>query len=265
MKIGNDVLAILSRCTTEGNKLFLPEQLERNDYVKVDKVLRLAGGIWSRKEKAHLFSGVAETVMENVILTGEITSPTDDYDFFPTPTIIADEMAAMLHLEPGDRVLEPSAGDGKLVDAVCRIGSNLDVVAVELNPEMVSFLYVKYADAFTGNMITIYNSDFDYFDAGVKFHSVEYFDKVIMNPPFKKRSDIRHVLRAFSMLKPGGKLVSVMPSGITFRQDSLTKNFIDNMKSMSSKFVIKELPPKSFSKSGTDVNTVLLYAEKLKA
>lgn len=264
MKIQKDVLAVLSRCQVADNSLTLPGQLDRQMYVKVNKIIEAAGGQWNRKAKAHLFNCDAETVVENIIATGEIVVPKDDYDFFPTPAIVADEMAAILRLKPGDRVLEPSAGDGALIDACLRVGNNLDIVAVEYNPQAFVALHVKYADNCDG-MVSCYHQNFMTFDCANMFGSVEYFDKVIMNPPFRKRSDIRHVVRAFSMLKPGGTLVAVMSGGIEFRQDSLTTEFKAAMNLMSSRFIIKELPAKSFSKSGTDVNTVLITAEKLQA
>lgn len=44
MKIEDNVLAILSTAETEGNALRLTAQLDRNMYVKVNKVLEAAGG-----------------------------------------------------------------------------------------------------------------------------------------------------------------------------------------------------------------------------
>ena len=31
------------------------------------------------------------------------------------------------------------------------------------------------------------------------------FDKIVMNPPFEKKQDVKHILRAYSLLKNGGK------------------------------------------------------------
>ncbi len=41
-----------------------------------------------------------------------------------------------------------------------------------------------------------------------------------MNPPFENGQEIDHVRHAFSLLAPGGRLVSVMSEGPFFRSDS---------------------------------------------
>jgi type I restriction-modification system DNA methylase subunit len=80
---------------------------------------------------------------------------------------------------------------------------------------------------------------------------------VLMNPPFdKKRSDIHHVLHALKFLKPGGRLVAIMPSGVTFREDALTRDFRGIVEARGGH--IEELPDRSFKQSGTMVNTVLV-------
>ncbi len=53
------------------------------------------------------------------------------------------------------------------------------------------------------------------------------FDRVVMNPPFERQQDIDHVSRAAGMLKPGGRLVSVMSAGVTFRENNKTRWFRD--------------------------------------
>lgn len=57
MLIKHDILKVLSQCTTNGNLLSLPDQLDRNLYVRVDKVLKTAGGKWQSKKRAHVFQG----------------------------------------------------------------------------------------------------------------------------------------------------------------------------------------------------------------
>jgi hypothetical protein len=52
-------------------------------------------------------------------------------------------------------------------------------------------------------------------------HSTETYDRVVMNPPFARNAAPKHVLHAYDFLKPGGRLVSVMPSSVTFRTDAL--------------------------------------------
>jgi type I restriction-modification system DNA methylase subunit len=86
------------------------------------------------------------------------------------------------------------------------------------------------------------------------------FDAVCMNPPFSKRQDIIHVKHALKFLKPGGKLVSVMSAGVTFRQDNLTKDFRAMIEDNDGDFT--QLAPGSFKSSGTNVNAVVLEVVK---
>src|SRR3546814_1046657 len=82
------------------------------------------------------------------------------------------------------------------------------------------------------------------------------YDRVIMNPPFERRADIRHVNHASTFLKPNGLLVSVMSAGLLYRQDGLTRDFRDLVRSRSG--LIEELPEGSFKESGTMFRTVLV-------
>src|SRR3546814_10577644 len=66
------------------------------------------------------------------------------------------------------------------------------------------------------------------------------YDRVIMNPPFERRADIRHVNHASTFLKPNGLLVSVMSAGLLYRQDGLTRDFRDLVRGRSG--LIEELP-----------------------
>lgn len=45
------------------------------------------------------------------------------------------------------------------------------------------------------------------------------YDRIIMNPPFSDRRDAQHVQHAYSLLKPGGRLVAIMGEGVFFGQD----------------------------------------------
>ena len=81
------------------------------------------------------------------------------------------------------------------------------------------------------------------------------YDRVVMNPPFIKQSDIKHVLHAHKFLKSDGLLVAVMSAGVEFRTDARTtafKNFLEERGGH-----IEQLPENSFKASGTGVRTVI--------
>ena len=55
-------------------------------------------------------------------------------------------------------------------------------------------------------------------------HAGEY-DRIIMNPPFENGQDIDHLQHAYSLLKPGGRVVSIMCKGVFFREDKKSVDF----------------------------------------
>ena len=80
-----------------------------------------------------------------------------------------------------------------------------------------------------------------------------------MNPPFENQKDIDHVNHAFSLLKDGGKLISIMSASVKFRKNKKTKEFRELIDENG--FII-DLPEKSFKDSGTLVHTIMVVLNK---
>jgi SAM-dependent methyltransferase len=171
---------------------------------------------------------------------------------FPTPTHIADQMAALADIRPGHRILEPSAGTGHLLDAAQRrigqrIGaqSGCEIVAVELNLEAVRWLRGRSPQQ---TPETIISGDFLEMDNGEARCGV--FDVILMNPPFENGADIKHILHARSFLKPGGRLVAICANG---------PRRAEKLRPLAS--IWEPLRDGTFADQGTNVRTVLLAME----
>lgn len=241
-KIDDSTLAVLSSVTVDGNTIALNcGQLERKQYVNVNKILEAMGGKWNRQTKRHIFLDSPNDKIEAILLTGEYEKPSD-YGYFPTPMDLVDKMVFMVELTPDMVVLEPSAGRGAIAERVARIVGHNNVHCFELLPDNCEAL-MKY-----GFMKTEC-CDF------LKVEPKPLYDRVIMNPPFAKQQDIDHVAHALKCLKNGGMLVSVMSSGVTFRQDRKTTDFLNSINGHSE---IITNPPETFKLSGTLVNTVTI-------
>lgn len=240
MRVENEVLTVLSRAATQGNALTLVGQLDRRLYDRTNKVLEAAGGKWNRKAKAHLFDGDAADAIEQIILTGEITIP-QDFGYFPTPEPIVARLIEQAEIEPGMTVLEPSAGQGNIAKAVADIA---EVDCVELLQKNVEALL---AGEFARDVIM---SDF------LALVPAPTYDRVVMNPPFARQDDIRHVTHAMRFLKDGGRLVSVMAASILFRDNRLTADFRALIDERGGD--IEECPEGAFRSSGTMVRTVIV-------
>lgn len=241
MRIDNEVLAVISRANVEGNKLFLTGQLDRNMYTKTNKVLEAAGGKWDRKSKAHVFNVSAADRIDQMILTGNIEIPKDEFEFFPTPLNVAKEACFLASIKDGMSILEPSAGRGDLLQPIKDF--NLDINCVEKMEENYKFLLTL---PWVKGVVCC-----DFLDVPAN----RLFDRIIMNPPFGRQADIKHVNHALTLLKPDGLLVAIMGAGVTFRENKLTHDFRSLVESRNG--YISPLPDGSFKESGTMVNTCI--------
>lgn len=226
--ISDDTLAILTGSVmTDGNRVTITKQLDRADYLAVDKVLRAAGGEWRRRDRAHVFPGDvdAAAVIDQICLSGTYATERDD-GWFPTKPAIADELAALLRLRPGMHVLEPSAGEGALVEAVLRLRVPARISVIERDKRrraVLAAIALRTFESPEPGTIDVLQAVDDF----LAFPVVRVYDRVIMNPPFIGTSYIDHTLHAYAMLVPGGRLVTILPAGIKFRLDRKHAEFRD--------------------------------------
>ena len=246
MRVDNEILNVLSASKCEGNNLILTGQLDRNLYTRTNKVIEAAGGKWNRKAKAHVFDIDASDRIEQIILTGDVVVPKDDFEFFPTPPDVVRHVIRLADILDGMTVLEPSAGQGALAKAAHDAAADVMIDMYELMPANNEALHAL-------------NLRLSGIGKPVDFLTVEptpTYDRVVMNPPFGRQADIKHVNHALKFLKPGGLLVSVMASSVTFRSNKLTMDFRQLIEDRGGR--IEELPSGSFKSSGTMVNTVIV-------
>lgn len=258
--VNDPVLAILARAEVDGCHLRLVGQLDRKDYVAVNEVLENLGGKWSRKDKAHVFPSDPSDALARVLESGQAPRPARTIEgYVPTPAELADgvvyDYAGVQRLPAGARVLEPSAGDGALVRAVLAANPDVVVTAVEPNAERASLIG-------DDPRVTLVVDTMEAFSAS----TTERFDVVVMNPPFAMPGQptvwIDHVKLAWELLAPGGRLVSIVPSGFTFRQD---RRHAEVRELVDAHGGYEPLDPEAFKASGTSVNTVVVWAERAAA
>ncbi|MFF7576823.1 methyltransferase [Streptomyces sp. NPDC008061] len=246
MKIATNVLEVLDQAETDGPRLVLTGQLDRKLYADTNKVLEAAGGKWNRSAKAHLFDGDAADVMEQIILTGEVVSAKQEFGYFPTPAAVVEQLIELADLRAGMTVLEPSAGRGAIAGPIAALGCHVDCIELQRDNALA------ISDAGIGRDLAV--ADF------LTVEPSPFCDRVVMNPPFAKQADIRHVTHAYQFLKPGGLLVAVMSNGMTFRNTTLTREFRALISSTGGQVV--PLPEGAFKESGTGVNTVIAVLPK---
>ena len=181
------------------------------------------------------------------------TTPAKYHGHFPTPEAAAERLIGSASLyrpedEPALSVLEPSAGAGNLARRAAEQGAVVD--CIEIQPHLAaslrqSALYRRVTEA---DFLTL-----------TPDRSALY-DRVIMNPPFDRERDIDHVMHALEFLKPGGLLTTIMSAGTEFRETKKSRAFRDRMASLNARW--RDLPARSFSDVGTNINTVIVTVRK---
>jgi SAM-dependent methyltransferase len=176
---------------------------------------------------------------------------------FPTPAALAQRMANLAEIRPGDRVLEPSAGTGRLLGAMGgrMFGHNPErgeVVAIEVDRRLAARLRAEFP------LTDVRCADFLSIDGPAALvgdvpepSPLGSFDVCVMNPPFSGFDDIKHIRHAVKMLKPGGRLVAICANGP--RQNAQLRPFVE-----AAGGTWEDLPPDTFKDSGTAVNTALV-------
>lgn len=158
-----------------------------------------------------------------------------DLQFYPTPKNVIDTVLADLNLT-GARVLEPSCGDGRIMDALREKGAS--VIGVEVDASRHQLCQAK------GHICCLAN----FLELTPDLGGWGNFDYVVMNPPFYGKHYARHVRHALRFLKPGGgKLVAILPA--TARYDH---GLLDDLNPSW-----RDLPVGAFAESGTNVCTTV--------
>lgn len=237
------VTAVLSKADYEAykagcNQAALAHDLEQ---AKRDAERSQAFRAEIEAEENSVFGQMKESLRHGVQV---VSAP----QLFPTPVELAERMVELAEIEPGNRILEPSAGTGNLLTAIDmrnyrwkdEPGEQGETVAVELNVKLASNLKNTWP------LVKVKPCDFLECNG-----DLGTFDRVVMNPPFENATDIKHIMHAFGMLKPGGKLVALCANGPRQRE---------KLQPLASMW--EDLPANTFESQGTRVNVALLVMEK---
>ncbi|MCH2246346.1 MAG: methyltransferase [Crocosphaera sp.] len=165
--------------------------------------------------------------------------------YFPTPKPICEQMVKLAILQPGMRVWEPSGGKGDIASAI-KEAADVNLEVCELNYNLRELLKLKGFNVIASDCFDITTS----------------YDRILMNPPFVKGSEINHIRYAFDRLVDGGRLVAIVPESIEFRKDKKYREFREWLED---KCIINDpLPQGSFLNSdrSTGVNTRILVLER---
>lgn len=255
IRIADDVRDVLNRAVVDGNILKLAGQLDRDLYTRTNKALEALGGTWNRGKKGHVFAGDPRAAIAAAAEDGKVAHP-NQLDFFPTSRNVAE--IACRRLGMGDtwkRTLEPSAGEADLIaPLVDWLGKPTaeQLFMVEKDPRRIDVLK---ADGYSAHTSA---ADFLALDP-IAFRP---FDRIIMNPPFERGSDAKHIAHALEFLAPGGRLVAIASGAFKTRDDKAGRAIRGRLASWGVGIDIDDLPDGSFKHAGTSVATVLVTVDR---
>lgn len=171
------------------------------------------------------------------------TEVAKDLQFYPTPKNVIERVVKDVWNLKGMRVLEPSCGDGRIMDALRAAGAR--PCGVEVDHDRAERAREKGHPVFCSNFLDVQPNALGLWND---------FDLVVMNPPFYGRHYAKHVRHALRFLKPGGKLIAILPA--TARYDH---GLLDDLRPEW-----HDLPVGSFAESGTNVCTTVatIYAPR---
>jgi type I restriction-modification system DNA methylase subunit len=244
---------ILQKCTVDGNIVRLPEgQLDRKLYQEVAKALELIGGKWvGRKTMGFVFPNDPTELLEQ-IANGESRNLKKEFQFFATPDDVADRMVELAEIDEnaGQWILEPSAGQGSIINAINRKYPDLNVDYFELMDVNRTFLEKIPTARHLGD---------DFLAVDWK-SGPTLFDRIIANPPFSKNQDIDHIRKMYECLNDGGRIVTIASTHWQISNNKKETEFRNWLEEINAE--IHEIPKGTFKESGTMVSSVLIVIDK---
>lgn len=252
------------------------ENLDRSLYLEVASILEACGAKWDRRRKVHVKSpDLWDGDLLDDIIKSKEPPPKNPLAFFPTPRDLAEDMAE--HLAPASfgryeggqtrasKILEPSAGSGRLIEALIDRLTEYDadpwceITAIEVDERRARILRRRFASCPGRITVRVIRQDFLAFAKDAKRRG-EFFDGFIANPPFSIKGDPSawrtHLWAMLSLLRKGGYFAVVIPAYVkksTGHDLPLLSLISDHSYAENGKGAFKE--------SGTGVNTATIFGD----
>ncbi len=189
------------------------------------------------------------------------------HQLFPTPAYLAEEIAAAALKFHGDaeriRILEPSAGKGNLVTAIQDeiraqlIQGDVKLRAIDINPDLCRLLRRTFCESSEPpSNLTVEVEQRDFLEVPPE----PVYDVIVMNPPFVRGADVRHILHALKFLAIGGTLVAIHARSDN-RRVPLTEYFDACRGALQAQW--HEIADDAFEDAGTSVRTEYVVVQRV--
>lgn len=211
--------ALTASAAYSGPRVTITEQLGPDVWPKVKTVLEKLGAVYAVGTSAFDFEADqdAHAIVSAALAAGRVMADANAAGYVPTPAdLAADLVCSYGELSPPRgrrlRVLEPSAGTGRFVQAITRgLGPEwLELVAVEPDARRARQIPAD-------SSVSVVVDTFEAYAARARAAG-NRFDVVIMNPPFavpgRANIWVEHLMAAWELLAPGGRLVAILPASV---------------------------------------------------
>lgn len=186
---------------------------------------------------AEFYGDVLPDVTPDGVTPKPGTALAKNLQFYPTPKAVAQELIGALELRGDETIFEPSCGEGHLIEALQKWVrdpnlegrvTSLKVTGIECDHNRAETARAKGFPVLQANFLEVTP------DAR--------FDAVLMNPPFYGRHYKKHLDHAMKFVKPGGRLVCILPATAHYDHETTIGQW-------------RDLPVGSFAESGTNIPT----------
>lgn len=200
-------------------------------------VLESIGGVYDDEISAFRFDYPPQAIVDQIVCSGAV--PDDkSHQFYPTPERLAKLAVDLAEIQPEHLCLEPSAGNGNLLQYLPERAE-----AVEVSSLRCEILRARFKAAH------IHEANFLEWAVAAGGR----FDRIVMNPPFDQGRWRAHVEQAARLLVSDGRLVAILPSGAANTRDFLPGYSLQWHGPFDNEF------------PGTSVSVVVLVAERVRA
>ena len=237
-----------------------------DEYDRLRWVMESYGGRWNERCKGFKFNEFDDEKLKSIkadlsvgfVNLSEEKRTREKDAFFPTPVKVVDRMIRTANLKPNSIMLESSAGTGRILDEAKKVINSVDnFVIIEMNGERQSILRDKgYHVDFNGTFE-------DSLKDSETLKKIKNCDKVVINPPFKNDSDVKHLLISYMFCADNADVVSILQENSLYYDRQIHRVFKEFLSLIGKDaYEVVSLPAGSFKDELTTVDTVIFHIKK---